>query len=454
MAIEGSLGPGTENPTAPYYVKALALGIPAYLLGVHLWTWVLYLPLFLGGRADFRQLYVGAYMLRSGHAHELYDYTAQKQFEDTLVSRAQSALPVNHLAYEELLFVPFSYLNFTAAYAAFLALNLVLLTAGYRLIRPWMGNLAAIYWWLPAVMFLAFLPIAATLIQGQDSILLLTLLAVASGLLKSGREFRAGILVAFGLFKFQIVVPIALLFLLWRRWRFFAGFAVSATGLLSVSLFLVGPAQGKVYLRSLLSMSIGLSSLADQLRYGISPAFMPNLRGLIFGMASERLPAISVQVVTFFASFVVFSLVVMFGRRVPTAFDAFLIAIATSAVVSYHLLIHDLSVLLIPIVVMLDRFIAAEATGDQAGRLITRTSALMFVAPVCISFTPTYFFFIAVPICMFLVVLLSWHSGVLDHDPFNVTQRSAATAVSLRDGISRQINTIQTTLDCSKNRCR
>ena len=116
----------------PYYIRGLALGLPAYLIGIHLWTWLFLLPVFLGGRADFRQLYIGGYMLRTGHAHELYDYMAQKRFEDLLVSPAQVALPVNHLAYEELLFMPFSLMSYRTAYFAFLAFNLLLLAGADR----------------------------------------------------------------------------------------------------------------------------------------------------------------------------------------------------------------------------------------------------------------------------------------------------------------------------------
>ena len=66
-----------------------------------------------------------------------------------------------------------------------------------------MKNLAAIYRWLPPAMFLAFLPIAAALLQGQDSILLLTLLAAALVSLHSGREFAAGVLAGWDCSSFR-----------------------------------------------------------------------------------------------------------------------------------------------------------------------------------------------------------------------------------------------------------
>src|SRR5207244_7221492 len=202
--------------------------------------------------------------------------------------------------------------------------------------------LAVIYRWLPPVMFLAFLPVAAALLQGQDSILLLTLLAASLVSLHSGRELAAGVLVGLGLFKFQLVIPIALLFLVWRRWRFSAGFALSFIAAGSLSLWLVGFAQIQLYIRSLHSMSIALNSAVDQYRYAIVPSSMPNLRGLIFGLGYSHLSSCWLQAITIVSSaLVLLSVAILTPKRRPTL-DALLVAITTSAAVSYHLLIHDL----------------------------------------------------------------------------------------------------------------
>ncbi len=394
-------------PSQPYYVRALALGISAYLIGIHLWTWVFMFSTFSGGRADFRSFYTAGYMVRSGHAQQLYDYDSQLYFQNKRVSPGDIALPFIHLAYEALLFAPFAVLKYRAAYLAFLSLNLGLLGICFWLLRPGMENLAKVYRWLPAAMFLGFLPVAAALIQGQDSIMLLALLAAAAVSLDRGRELTAGVLVGLGLFKFQIVIPIALLFLAWRRWRFSAGFALSATAVGAVSLWVVGLAQAAVYGRSLVSMSVGLASRADQFKYGIPPAAMPNLRGLIFGLANTRLSAFWVQAIIIAASGLVLLLVAALAPRRQRGADALLLAITASAVVSYHFLIHDMSVLLIPIVATLNRFIEAEATGDASGRLVARASALLFVAPVCMSYIPDHFYVVSLSLIVFLFAVSS-----------------------------------------------
>ena len=404
--IETTKSP-TATPEAPYYVRALALGLMAFLIGVHFWTWVFMLPTFLGGRADFRQLYTAGYMVRTGHAQELYSYDSQLRFQNELVSPAAVPLPFIRPAYQALLFVPFTWLRYRTAYFAFLAVNLILLGISFCFLRPHMERLAEVYRWLPFAMFLGYLPIAAALLQGQDSILLLTLLLAASASIRGRRELLAGVLVGLGLFKFQIVLPIALLFLLWRRWRFLAGFAISATTVGSISLCLVGLAQARVYALSLVTMGAGLAPKADLLRYPVPVVAMANFHGLIVGLAGGRISVFWIQALTLAVSGVVFGLVAARVSLDRGGRDALLLAITASTLVSYYLLIHDLTVLLIPIAVTLNHFIGAEATRHRTGRLIARASALMFVSPICFSYIPDHFFVVALPVLAFLVALLA-----------------------------------------------
>src|ERR1035437_4232968 len=95
-----------QNPMgdAPYYVNALAMALPAAMLGWQIAGWIFFLPAAMQGRADFRQLYTAGYMVRTGHSRELYDFAAQKRFQDATVSREQVALPFIRPAYQALLF--------------------------------------------------------------------------------------------------------------------------------------------------------------------------------------------------------------------------------------------------------------------------------------------------------------------------------------------------------------
>jgi hypothetical protein len=387
----------------PYYVSALALGIPAILLGLQITGWLFFIPAIFHGHADFRSFYNAGYMVRTGAARALYDYEVEKVYQNRLISQENLAMPFIHPAYEALLFVPLSLLPYRASYFAFLGVNLGLLVVCYWILRPHLQHLANIWSALPAAVFL-FLPVTGTLMKGQDSILLLTLLVAATLCLGQRRELTAGALTALGLFRFQIVLPIAVLFLMWRRWRFCAGFAMAAAAVAAVSVSITGVAQTVTYAHSLISLS-GSGSVGDLVRYAQPDWQMANLRGLVVGVAGSHLPAQWTRLVIFILSGGVFFLVGVLapGRK---GIDPLLIAITTSAAVSFHLLFHDLSILLTPLVLTLDRYVTAEATGNPAGRAAFRVATLMFVAPITISFVPDYFYLVAVPLCAFLLVLI------------------------------------------------
>src|SRR2546430_1014833 len=141
----------------------------------------------LAGSCDFRALYASGYTLRTGHLHQLYDFDFQSQLQRSLVKPSFRdhlvTIPFTHPPFEAVFFVPFSLLPYPYAYLLFLAFNLACLTFIYRCLRPWPSNLMRIYPLFPAVMLLAFLPVAAVLLIGQDAILLLALLVVATVLM-------------------------------------------------------------------------------------------------------------------------------------------------------------------------------------------------------------------------------------------------------------------------------
>lgn len=406
-------------PLIPYYVRALALGLPAILLGLQLSGWLFFMPVIRDGHFDFRHLYTAGYMVRTGHAHELYDYQTEKQFEDALISPEHIALPFNHLAYEALLFVPLSLLTYKQAYFAFLALNFALLAAAYQILLPYIGNLRFAWRWLGAAMFVTFLPNAAALMQGQDSLLLMGLFAGAFVTLLKKREFLGGLLLGLALFKFQVVLPVAVLFAMWRCWQFIAGFALSGAAVAALSVALVGISQISTYTHSLLAMGIGLSSKADQLRYGINPSAMPNLRGLVFGLLHDRVPGVWIQSAIVAVSGIVLLLAARGGVNKSNP-DRLLLAIVTSVLVSYHLLIHDMSVLLVPVCVVISGHLFSESGGGPGSDQL-RAAALLFVAPIWMSFAPNYFFVVCVPSLIFFLRLTLCTSSF----PQNTMNRTA-----------------------------
>ena len=388
-----------------HYVQDILLGILPIIFCMQFLAWLTFLPKALRGHADFRQLYVAGYMVRTGHRTQLYDYAAQAYFQNTLVSNDERALPFIRPAYQALMFVPFSLLPYRTAYLGFLLLNLLLLALAFLMLQPRLRGLSRVWPGLPPALFLGFYPVALALMQGQDSILLLALLAAALVSLERNRDLTAGALAGVGLFKFQIVVPIVLLFLLWRRWRFVKGFMFSAILVGLLSFITSGWAETVVFVHSLLSVGAGLPAVPGEINFPLRINIMANLRGLIYGLASLRAPQRWLQVTTLLLSSIVVISVRARGRQ-QRGGDALVLAITAGVVVSYYLFIHDLSILLIPIVLTLDRFISRNGTGEPFGRAAAAISALLFVAPMCIFVIPAHFYLVSVLICAFLFVLM------------------------------------------------
>ena len=388
-----------------HYVQDILLGILPIIFCMQFLAWLTFLPKALRGHADFRQLYVAGYMVRTGHRTQLYDYAAQAYFQNTLVSNDERALPFIRPAYQALMFVPFSLLPYRTAYLGFLLLNVLLLALAFLMLQPRLRGLSRVWPGLPPALFLGFYPVALALMQGQDSILLLALLAAALVSLERNRDLTAGALAGVGLFKFQIVVPIVLLFLLWRRWRFVKGFMFSAILVGLLSFITSGWAETVVFVHSLLSVGAGLPAVPGEINFPLRINIMANLRGLIYGLASLRVPQRWLQVTTLLLSSIVVISVRARGRQ-QRGGDALVLAITAGVVVSYYLFIHDLSILLIPIVLTLDRSISRNGTGEPFGRAAAAISALLFVAPMCIFVIPAHFYLVSVLICAFLFVLM------------------------------------------------
>ena len=338
------------------------------------------------GRADFSQFYTNGYMVRSGHASEIYDYDTEKAFQNGVVGSG-SSFPFNHLAYEALSYVPLSFLGYRTAYFTSFALNLMFLALAAWMFKPYLSGLAAFAPWMPYAIFVCFLPVSLTLVLGQDSILLLLLAIAAFVSLNRGHEMRSGVLLGLGIFKFQYLIPIGLLFLIWRRWRFVSGLVLSGSSLMGVSIWIVGLPATRALGRTLFVMSTSLSSYAERMKYGTFPDRMPNLRGLIYALG-QHVSATQGQVAA--VAGICSLLVIALAAKMKPSFS---LAVTVAALLSYHCLMHDATLLIIPVGMVLAWSIP---DGNVAATAVALT---VFVLPAVIfRFFDGLYFLMALPI--------------------------------------------------------
>ncbi len=368
------------------------LGLLPLILGLQLLIWIVYLPAALRGNADFRAYYSAGYLVRSGHANQLYDFELQRTVQNNVISHSTTLLPFIHPPHESLLFVPFAFFQYRTAYWWFLGLNLICILVCYELLRRRLWRLHSLWRWLPLLLIVGFAPVAAALMQGQDSLIVFLLLAAALANLERGWDLIAGILLGLGIFRFQIVLPIAFFFVVWRRWRFLGGFCISAIPALALSVLVAGTAGLKLYMSLLFDLSVKLTP-AGQALYGVPVSRMPNLRGFLFSVLHLQ-SSHTMLALTLILSLLVVVLGGWAGRNAPPVWQLS-IAISASVIVGYHVLTHDLSILLIPMAMLLDR---------QIPRGLWNIPMVWLSTPLCFF---AYDYVVALPVLWLFGVLVS-----------------------------------------------
>lgn len=232
----------------------------------------------VAGYGDFSALYTAGSLVRQGEGRFLYDlhrqWTFQQEFAPNVDIR-RGPMPFIRPPFEALVFLPLTYFRYPVALAIWSLTKVVLLWLTARLLpRP--SPFTSLYPpWLEATLCLGLFPVFLDLFQGQDAILLLFLAAAALNRLRFGKDVAAGLILALGLFKFLLVVPIAIMLSLAGRSRILAGFLPGAAALVALSCVVSGAGVLTIYPLYLLTLNraSGVGVVTAQ--------SMPNLRGLL-----------------------------------------------------------------------------------------------------------------------------------------------------------------------------
>jgi hypothetical protein len=365
----------------------------------------------MAGKNDFPVFYCNAQMVREGQAAQLYDFAAENRFVSRVSDVARA--PNNHLPYELLIFIPFTYLRFGAAHLLWTVVSLGMLLGAALLMRGAVTSGPSFRDTLLAT--LAFFPAWYCLLQGQDSILLVFLFALSFWLWKGERHNAAGFAVAMGLFRPQLVLPFVLVGFLARKWKFIRGFIPGAVLVLCVSWSLVGVHGMADYARILLWQGTqgSASTLAQQ--WQVHLGLMPTLRGLLWILLPASVPG-NIRIVLLFTGTLAGLLWAAKGWRDVdvndgVAFDlAFATAVGTVAVVSFHSLPHDFSLMILPLLIGGGVFASLDERAERGNAYAWVTVGFLLF------FTPLYFVLIfmekvgllVLPSAVFLWLIGSW----------------------------------------------
>lgn len=362
-----------------------------------------------GGLADFSIFYTAGGIVRAGNGSRLYDdflqESVQRSFSPLAVEKRGGILPYNHLPFEALLYAPLAHFSYLTAYAIWLGVNLVFLSSIPFLLRRRLQVLGRVplYLWLLAC--LAFFPIFIALIQGQDSILLLFLYCLAWTSLERGSELASGSWLALGLYKYHLVLPFILP--LWRRSKLIAGFLGVAIVLGLISLAITGWS-------SLLSYPRYVWGTEHNLNYGFNalPGLNANLRGLISGTIPAAHPAIETSLIVFLSAIVLLLMMYAAGKTASADYRSrralFALGMVGTILISYHLQVHDLALLFLAIVLVLEILLSNPPLPKWTGNTLRVCIALLFCSPLYLILRLRYG-----QLRLLAIVLLAFFLGLL-----------------------------------------
>lgn len=349
---------------------------------------------------DFSVTYTASRMIYLGLGPKLYDLGEQYRLKSSLLPHAEPLI-YEHPPFEAVLLTPLGALPYQTAYLIWGLVNVAIWLTLPFVLRPYApvprDDLAY------ALLWLLFVPLGVTLFQGQSSLVVLLLYSLSFVQWKKGQDFRAGVLLGLGLFKFQFIVPFVAVFLLLRKWRFAHGFLASATMLSVLSFIAVGWQGIREYIQLLTHVSVGL----DNQFYGSSldmptiAAFMHAVLGRVFSGATIALMAATTS-----AGLILWT--AWRWRKVDQGEEEtgrnlmFAGTIVVSLVTGAHMFIHDLSPLLLALLLVAPHLRSRNQTGWRA--TLQASLVLFWIPPLYFALLASHLGYLWLPVLIIFLV--------------------------------------------------
>jgi hypothetical protein len=295
---------------------------------------------------DFLYYYSGSRMVLEGLGSHIYDLPIISRLEASLAFPLlvrDGGLPYIYPPYLAVALAPVAALPYDIAYLAWLAVNSLLLALTMSTLERY-----ALLTGRPAlaVRLAAFasLPVLVALFHGQTSILLAALLTASFFAARAGREMLAGSALAFTMVKPQYTLPFVLLFLLRRRWKALAAFALTALALFTLPMLFLGLSIDGAYLDTMRATAVSGAHIAG---------FDASSNRSFAGAMQLLLPAPASTLATLTLDLIALLVLARSALRSQDIDLPFGLALLVALLISPHTLVHDLTLLLLPVAVAL-----------------------------------------------------------------------------------------------------
>jgi Glycosyltransferase family 87 len=332
---------------------------------------------------DFLQFYISSRLIRDGRikdgrTSQLYDQrVADTEMAAIIGKQDRVRLPTVYGPQVGLLFVPLSWLSFTAAARIWVTLSLLVFAGCIYLVWRSCAGLS-LHFGIVALCAIAFPPLFHFFVRGQISALVLACFAAAFLAFRSDRIWLAGVALGFLVFKPQFLFAIPVVLLLSGAWKTLAGLVAAAGAQLAVATIYFGPAVMRAYFDTLWHVSRWIGS--SELR--LAPVQMHSLRSfwsLLIPWTLIPWPevALALYVLSSMAAIALAAATWKSSAPLALRFSALTIA---AVLVNPHLFVYDLLVLAPALLLLVDwTLINSPHPASAALRLL---AYLAFILPL------------------------------------------------------------------------
>ncbi len=358
------------------------------------------------GRSDFGAFYGAGRTVASGQGAELYDPATQSRMQEVPTNEnIRHGHYFIHAPFEALFFVPLSKLDFVPAAWCWWCFSLFCAYATLYLLRPYLSWISTRFE-LAILTVSLFIPLVATLFQGQDSILTLLLFAFCFTSLQRGRFWLAGGAMAVAMYKPPLALPMIVLLVITssRRFSILMGFIGTGAILFCSSVAAEGWTCVVTYpLRLARFPNVQWGS------YRVSD--MPNVRGLVTLFlqqhASQRTIVLAIITISVLMMALTVRSVQKAGIKNESSPLVFALFVTVSVLVGFQEYDYDLSVLYLPILLVWNWSQTQEDRTPHRKRLTYATTVLLLASVLSLLNPPVYVCLIVVFFGLLSAKLLS-----------------------------------------------
>jgi hypothetical protein len=354
------------------WLAAIAI---VYVLGGVEWFFRAHM---LAGNTDFTTFYVSSRLLLKHSPSKLYDLRVQAEVQKEVLGDyepPEGFLPYIHPPFEAFLFLPLGYLSFSSALLIWLGASVVLILLVPLFLTSQKSDPLRKHRVTLLLGSLSFFPFLACLWRGQDSILVLSLWALAYRAWKQGRDARAGVFLGLSFIKFHLAYLLLVPLLLEKRVRALFGVGISAGTLILTSALWIGVEGTLGYVEALGSMATTLGKMANP------QGKMQSWEAQLYLLGLEGVHSITGRIMIAVIGMGLSGLLWK-GRWQPNTRDfelRFSAQVLLALLASPHCHIYDLSLVFLPAVFVL-RHLLDQADGSSSIRILL--AALLLVSPV------------------------------------------------------------------------